>query len=572
MINNDTIAKTFDERGVVHLPQALSPEVIDACRTCFMKTLQMPNVKGTFFSGVDANTSEHFTYNEGSGYRSDDNLFKELLETHNVFGKICHDVWGGKSNNVYFYDHEIFYKKYNDSASGIEAKMKPTPFHQDTSVIPFTGKQLLNIWIPLDDLPKENSLKVVAKSHYGPRFKSTNLRKRDGLKTNSNAHNVQQATDGLPVLPAKSVDPNHVSIDSFQCNLGDTICLHPGCIHGAGTVNAKYPTRRTLVLRFFGDDCVFASLPKSKRAKKSSNDVNIKNGDKFIDVLNSGIYNGNHSRKVPFPKWKNILSKSDTAARKTKNANTPTLFKVTEIIHRPDNMSFEEFSNHWLHKHAPIVAKLPGLIKYVQSHANPKRNGKENDFDGIAELWFENEEAVDALKGTMEVRKAKKDEPNFVNSDLLVEIIGKEHIIVDGPSKDKLKQIHLVKFRSDMNFQTAQEYWKTVHGPMCAEIPGLARYTQSHLRPTTYKNTAKLPTYDGVTIIWWDDLNVLKQKSIAATNTVKDQLKFMDEKFSDPTPNIFATEYIIVDKMKEWKRENDGNESFSNSPYSSSKL
>ena len=39
MINNDTIAKTFDERGVVHLPQALSPEVIDACRTCFMKTL-----------------------------------------------------------------------------------------------------------------------------------------------------------------------------------------------------------------------------------------------------------------------------------------------------------------------------------------------------------------------------------------------------------------------------------------------------------------------------------------------------------------------------------------------------
>jgi hypothetical protein len=42
--------------------------------------------------------------------------------------------------------------------------------------------------------------------------------------------------------------------------------LHPHCLHGGAPVDAGCPNRHTLVLRFFGDDAVFRSLPEESLA------------------------------------------------------------------------------------------------------------------------------------------------------------------------------------------------------------------------------------------------------------------------------------------------------------------
>ena len=44
------------------------------------------------------------------------------------------------------------------------------------------------------------------------------------------------------------------------------------------------------------------------------------------------------------------------------------MIKVVSVLQRKPGMSVEDFQAYWLNKHAPIVSRLPGLRRYVQSH------------------------------------------------------------------------------------------------------------------------------------------------------------------------------------------------------------
>ena len=48
---------------------------------------------------------------------------------------------------------------------------------------------------------------------------------------------------------------------SWAVEPGDVILLHPACLHGGAPVDAQTPERRTLALRFFGDDATYRALP-----------------------------------------------------------------------------------------------------------------------------------------------------------------------------------------------------------------------------------------------------------------------------------------------------------------------
>jgi uncharacterized protein (TIGR02118 family) len=73
------------------------------------------------------------------------------------------------------------------------------------------------------------------------------------------------------------------------------------------------------------------------------------------------------------------------------------MLKAIFTVKRPPEMTLAEFRCYWQEVHAPIAIKLPGLRRYVQcavidevySFAEPK-------WDGIAQLWFDNPEAVRA--------------------------------------------------------------------------------------------------------------------------------------------------------------------------------
>lgn len=90
------------------------------------------------------------------------------------------------------------------------------------------------------------------------------------------------------------------------------------------------------------------------------------------------------------------------------------MIKRFVILRRKPEMSIEEFRNHWETIHGPLIAKIPGLIKYLQYHVRSEQlDNTDAPIDGIAELWFESEESQRKAYETQEYQAVVKDEPNL---------------------------------------------------------------------------------------------------------------------------------------------------------------
>jgi len=85
------------------------------------------------------------------------------------------------------------------------------------------------------------------------------------------------------------------------------------------------------------------------------------------------------------------------------------MIRITYCLHRLPSMTREKFQLYWRETHAPLVAAASGALgirRYVQQHtltsemarhfasAQGIPNGEGEDFDGVAEIWFDSEEAI----------------------------------------------------------------------------------------------------------------------------------------------------------------------------------
>lgn len=71
------------------------------------------------------------------------------------------------------------------------------------------------------------------------------------------------------------------------------------------------------------------------------------------------------------------------------------------MLTRGADMSPEEFAGWWLTEHAPLARTLPG-VREIRFNLVTDGN---DDVDGIAELWFDDQDAFEAAYAT-EVGKA----------------------------------------------------------------------------------------------------------------------------------------------------------------------
>lgn len=106
------------------------------------------------------------------------------------------------------------------------------------------------------------------------------------------------------------------------------------------------------------------------------------------------------------------------------------MVKVMIFLKKKPGFTDDEFVEHWHKKHGPLAMKvLPGLRKYVQNHL-VKLPGVKYEADGIAELWFDD---MDAIKKFMEWRETdaakevRDDEDRYLDKSKLVRFIVEEH-------------------------------------------------------------------------------------------------------------------------------------------------
>jgi uncharacterized protein (TIGR02118 family) len=80
------------------------------------------------------------------------------------------------------------------------------------------------------------------------------------------------------------------------------------------------------------------------------------------------------------------------------------MFKVIGILKRPEGMSVGEFRRWWFDEHAPKVKRWPGLVGY---HLNMAVSDDE-EFDGVAEVWFDSERSARDVFSTPEGAAARE--------------------------------------------------------------------------------------------------------------------------------------------------------------------
>lgn len=94
------------------------------------------------------------------------------------------------------------------------------------------------------------------------------------------------------------------------------------------------------------------------------------------------------------------------------------MIKRFVILRRKSGMTVEEFRHYWRNVHGPLIAKIPGVKKYVQYHVHSEiSDEEEQSIDGLAELWFDSKEAQKLAWQSKEYEAVVKDEPNLFRMD-----------------------------------------------------------------------------------------------------------------------------------------------------------
>jgi uncharacterized protein (TIGR02118 family) len=95
------------------------------------------------------------------------------------------------------------------------------------------------------------------------------------------------------------------------------------------------------------------------------------------------------------------------------------MIKTIGLLTRKDGFTHEEFVRHWVEVHAPLAHAVPGLRRYVQSHIRGERSRADIPdhaiaLDGIAELWFDDQAALEAAARSPEMKALQADGALFI--------------------------------------------------------------------------------------------------------------------------------------------------------------
>lgn len=111
------------------------------------------------------------------------------------------------------------------------------------------------------------------------------------------------------------------------------------------------------------------------------------------------------------------------------------MIKVMLTMYRKPGMSREEFSAYWRGPHADIAKEWPGVRRYFQDHVVPELPLGEPPCDGIAELWFDSQEALQTALGSPEGQRTLADLANFADTERTKPMVVDQHTILDVTQK-----------------------------------------------------------------------------------------------------------------------------------------
>ncbi|HUN99130.1 MAG TPA: EthD domain-containing protein [Bradyrhizobium sp.] len=195
------------------------------------------------------------------------------------------------------------------------------------------------------------------------------------------------------------------------------------------------------------------------------------------------------------------------------------MVKLAICVKRKAGMSAPDFHRYWREVHASVVKSVPEFMrhlrKYVQSHtvseAVPGFPAEPSQYDGLAELWFDNLEDVGkAFREPRYMEIIRPDEGKFADlagSTLFVA----EEIVMHPGKATPIKLIGALKPKAGMSVPDFHAYWKGTHGTVVKSVPEFMRhvrkYAQSHAIAGSIPGFPAGPQmFEGVAELWFDSV------------------------------------------------------------------
>jgi len=139
------------------------------------------------------------------------------------------------------------------------------------------------------------------------------------------------------------------------------------------------------------------------------------------------------------------------------------MIKSLSLLTRKDGTTHEQFVTHWVEVHAPLAHRVPGLVRYVQSHIVEERTRPDIpssavEIDGIAELWYEDGESMARALASPEAKALHADGARFIGRIKTFTV--EEKVILSrppsGPRGIHAVREHLAKLPPAASLTTAQ--------------------------------------------------------------------------------------------------------------------
>jgi ectoine hydroxylase-related dioxygenase (phytanoyl-CoA dioxygenase family) len=261
---DQALVDEYQREGVVCVRGAFSPEEVELARVGIERVLTEPGPLAIRASPVDdAAFVEDFC-------RWSDVPELERLALDGPGGELTADLTGSRQVRLY-HDHVLVKEP---------GTRQPTPWHQDQPYYDVDGRQSASIWMPVDPVPVEASLQVVAGSHRGPWYLPRTF--LDG--------EARWFPEGsLEDLPDIEGYPDAFDVRSWALDPGDAVIFHFLALHGAGGVPGE-GRRRVVSLRYAGDDVRHAARPW--RTSPPFPDLHLADGDPLDDPRFPLVWDG----------------------------------------------------------------------------------------------------------------------------------------------------------------------------------------------------------------------------------------------------------------------------------------
>ena len=235
---------------------------IEPLRNGFQKVLDNPSQHGR----------ENVTENEGRFFEDYCNWerikeFKDCM-FNSPAGQIVAEATNSKSIQI-FHDH-LFIKDPGTN--------KETPWHQDMPYYCVDGNDTGSFWIPLDEVNKENNLKLVLKSHKWPKL----------LRPTKWSNDQPWYQDNNSFMNIPKVDEFEKDILVPDLKLGDAVLFNFKTVHGS-TGNNTSRSRRAFSMRFIGDDIKY--IDRGGPTSPPFDGINLETGDMMREDWFPKIFN-----------------------------------------------------------------------------------------------------------------------------------------------------------------------------------------------------------------------------------------------------------------------------------------